>query len=86
MSGLKYYNSDFVLKVNCIVNLLVFIILPPPPLRFCSNCLYYKLNPFLSYLKIIDKVRFRALQYRIVYNNFRQFDDCLKIASNYRFA
>lgn len=29
MSGLKYYNSDLVLKVNCIVNLLVFSILPP---------------------------------------------------------
>ena len=70
MSGLKYYNSDLVLKVNCTVNLLVFSILPPL-LRFCSICLYYKLNPFLSYLKIINKVRFRALQYCIVYNRFR---------------
>ena len=29
MSGLKYYNSDFALKVDCNVNLLTFSILPP---------------------------------------------------------
>ena len=29
MSGLKYYNSDFALKVDCNVNLLAFSVLPP---------------------------------------------------------
>ena len=85
MSGLKYYNSDFALKVDCNVNLLTFSILPPP-LRFCSNCLYYKLNPFLSYLKIINKVRFRALQYCIVHNRFRHINVCSETASIDRYC
>ena len=36
------------------------------PLRICELSSNYKLNNIESYLKIIDKVRFRALRWRIV--------------------
>ena len=36
------------------------------PLRICELSSNYKLNHIESYLKIIDKVRFRALQWCIV--------------------
>ena len=85
MSGLKYYNIDFALKVDCNVNLLAFSVLSSQSC-FCGNCLYYKLNPFLSYLKIINKVRFRALQYRIVHNRFRHLNVCSETASIDRYC
>lgn len=68
MSGLKYINNDLTLKVDFLANLLIFIILPPP-LRFDDNGFQYKLTPFVFYLKIHNKVRFRALQWCIVSTN-----------------
>ena len=66
--------SKFILNIkdsNLLVgvdsNYLTITILPPP-LRICELCRKYKLNHIESYLKIIDKVRFRALQWRIVSN------------------
>ena len=51
-------------------NYLIFNLLPPP-LRLCDQNANLNLNPLTSYLKNTDKVRFRALQWRIVFSELK---------------
>jgi hypothetical protein len=51
------------LNSNCLTSIDLL-----SPLRICELHSSYKLNHIESYLKIIDKVRFRALRWRIVSN------------------
>ena len=67
MSNFILNIKDNSLSVGLYANCLTFMILPPP-LRICEQSSKYKLNHIESYLKNIDKVRFRALRWRIVSN------------------